>query len=140
MNHEPKQSRKLIFFFQNKHACAKIIKLKIDSISIKYFKRVLDMKATFGIAWKEYGDLLGFRLDDWKNAEYAYDQSVKYQHAFQWNALNNASYGLAFKVNKRDKLSSGFYVKNIYKRTQNLYIYFMFIDCLVSPRHHQQQQ
>eukprot|EP01084_Bolivina_argentea_P113823 202781_1 len=71
--------------------------------SIKYFKRVLDIKPTFGIAWKEYGDLLGFRLDDWKNAEYAYDQSVKYQHAFQWNALNNASYGLGFKLNKPDK-------------------------------------
>merc|ERR1712087_232379 len=55
-------------------------------------------KPSFGIGWKEYADLLGWRLGDWKSAVAAYEESVKYNHRYLWNCYNNMAWGLANKL------------------------------------------
>eukprot|EP00485_Elphidium_margaritaceum_P005010 CAMPEP_0202692936 /NCGR_PEP_ID=MMETSP1385-20130828/7189_1 /ASSEMBLY_ACC=CAM_ASM_000861 /TAXON_ID=933848 /ORGANISM="Elphidium margaritaceum" /LENGTH=1069 /DNA_ID=CAMNT_0049348545 /DNA_START=13 /DNA_END=3222 /DNA_ORIENTATION=+ len=64
----------------------------------KYFARVVELKPGWGIGWKEYADLLGWRLGDWEAAVRAYDESVKYEHHYRWNCYNNCAWGLANKM------------------------------------------
>ena len=62
--------------------------------SEKYFKMLFEVNQTWGVAYKEFGDLLGYRLNKWEEAVKQYENSVKFEHHYRWNAYNNAGWGL----------------------------------------------
>jgi len=83
------------------------------------FQTLLKLYPASGLAWKEFGDLLGYRLNDWNEAIKAYESSFQYKHVYKWNALNNCAWGLANKTKEYEK-SEKYYKESISINPNNI--------------------